>query len=66
VINPSLKKNFHLRVRKLDVHHDKDTNVTTVSFDLPGSRKEGVKVDVYNDVLTLSEESLSLGACLGA
>ena len=39
---------------RLDVHHDKDTNTVTVAFDLPGLQKEDVKIDVHNDVLTVS------------
>ena len=42
-------------MRRLGVHHDKDTNTVAVSFDLPGLQKEGVKIDVHNDVLTVPE-----------
>jgi len=42
-----------------DVHHDKDTNTITASFELPGLRKEDVTIDLYNDVLTVSGENQS-------
>lgn len=48
-----------ISARKMDVHHDKDTNEITVSFGLPGLRKKYVKVDVHSDVLTVSGEAQS-------
>ena len=40
----------------MDVHHDKDTNNTSVTFELPGLQKEDVSIDVHNNVLTVSGE----------
>jgi HSP20 family molecular chaperone IbpA len=40
----------------MDVHHDKDTNNITVTFELPGLQKEDVSIDVHNNVLTVSGE----------
>jgi HSP20 family protein len=39
---------------RMDVHHDKDTSIVTASFELPGLWKEGVTIDVHNDILTVS------------
>ncbi|KAF8480349.1 small heat shock protein [Russula ochroleuca] len=41
---------------RMDVHHDKDTNNITVTFELPGLQKEDVSIDVHNNVLTVSGE----------
>jgi HSP20 family molecular chaperone IbpA len=53
------EKCFLTRVRRMDVHQDKDTNAVTASFDIPGLRKEDVAIGVHNDVLTVSGESKS-------
>ncbi|KAI0262701.1 small heat shock protein [Gloeopeniophorella convolvens] len=42
---------------RMDVHHNKETNNVTVSFELPGLQKEDVTIDVHNNVLTVSGES---------
>ena len=52
-------------MRRLGVHHDKDTNTVAVSFDLPGLQKEGVKIDVQDDVLTVSVETQSVSELTG-
>jgi HSP20 family protein len=49
------EKCFLTHVRRMDVHQNKDTNIVTASFDLPGLRKE----DVAIDLLTVSGESKS-------
>ena len=41
----------------MDVHEDKEKNVVTAFFELPGLKKEDVSIDVQNDVLTVSGES---------
>ncbi|KAI0263408.1 HSP20-like chaperone [Gloeopeniophorella convolvens] len=42
---------------RMDVHHDKNTNTVTASFELPGLQKENVSIDVHNNVLTVSGET---------
>ena len=42
---------------RMDVHHDKDTNLVTASFELPGLQKENVSIDVHDNVLTVSGET---------
>ncbi|KZV74174.1 HSP20-like chaperone [Peniophora sp. CONT] len=44
---------------KMDVHEDKEKNVVTASFELPGLKKEDVSIDVHNNVLTISGETKS-------
>ena len=41
----------------MDVHEDKEKNVVTATFELPGLTKENVSLDVHNNVLTVSGES---------
>ncbi|VDC06853.1 unnamed protein product [Peniophora sp. CBMAI 1063] len=42
---------------KMDVHEDKEKNVVTAMFELPGLKKEDVSIDVQNSVLTVSGET---------
>ncbi|VDB84772.1 unnamed protein product [Peniophora sp. CBMAI 1063] len=42
---------------KMDVHEDKEKNVVTATFELPGLKKEDVQIDVHNSVLTVSGET---------
>ncbi|KIP02633.1 hypothetical protein PHLGIDRAFT_111869 [Phlebiopsis gigantea 11061_1 CR5-6] len=42
---------------RMDVHEDKDKNLVTATFELPGLTKENVNIDVHNDALTVSGES---------
>ncbi|KAM5536891.1 hypothetical protein V8D89_009438 [Ganoderma adspersum] len=42
---------------RVDVHEDKDKNLVTATFELPGVNKENVSIDVRNNVLTVSGES---------
>ena len=39
------------------MHEDKDKNVVTATFELPGVNKQDVNIDVRNNVLTVSGES---------
>jgi len=41
----------------MDLHEDKDKNIVTASFELPGLKKEDVQIDVHNGRLTISAES---------
>ena len=41
----------------MDVHEDKEKNLVTATFELPGLNKENVSIDVHNNVLTISGES---------
>ncbi|TBU23119.1 small heat shock protein [Dichomitus squalens] len=42
---------------RVDVHEDKEKNLVTATFELPGLTKENVNIDVQNNVLTVSGES---------
>ena len=42
---------------RMDVHEDKEKNVVTATFELPGLKKEDVNIDVQNSVLTVSGET---------
>ena len=42
---------------RMDVHEDKEKNVVTATFELPGLAKENVQLDVKDNVLTVSGES---------
>ena len=44
---------------RVDVHEDKEKNVVTATFELPGVGKEHVSIDVHNNVLTVSGETKS-------
>ena len=39
------------------MHEDKEKNLVTATFELPGINKENVNIDVQNNVLTVSGES---------
>ena len=41
----------------MDVHEDKEKNVVTATFELPGLKKEDVNIDIQNSVLTISGET---------
>ena len=41
----------------MDVHEDKEKNLVTATFELPGLKKEDVQIDVHNNVLTVSGET---------
>ncbi|VDB84737.1 unnamed protein product [Peniophora sp. CBMAI 1063] len=42
---------------KMDVHEDKEKNLVTATFELPGLKKEDVHIDIHNSVLTVSGET---------
>ncbi|KZV68279.1 HSP20-like chaperone [Peniophora sp. CONT] len=42
---------------KMDVHEDKEKNLVTATFELPGLKKEDVHIDVHNNVLTVLGET---------
>ena len=42
---------------RLDIHEDKEKNLVTATFELPGLSKENVSIDVRDNVLTVSGES---------
>ncbi|KAI0353338.1 HSP20-like chaperone [Trametes cingulata] len=42
---------------RVDVHEDKDKNLVTATFELPGINKQDVNIDLRNNVLTVSGES---------
>ena len=44
-------------LRRLDIHEDKEKNVVTATFELPGINKQDVSIDVQNGRLTVSGES---------
>ena len=41
----------------MDLHEDREKNVVTATFELPGLAKENVQLDVKDNVLTVSGES---------
>ncbi|KAI0832032.1 HSP20-like chaperone [Trametes gibbosa] len=41
----------------IDVHEDKEKNVITATFELPGLKKEDINIDVHNNILTVSGET---------
>ncbi|KAM5541339.1 hypothetical protein V8D89_004893 [Ganoderma adspersum] len=43
----------------IDVREDKEENLVSATFELPGVNRENVSVDVHNDLLTFSGESKS-------
>ena len=44
-------------VCRVDVHEDKEKNLVTATFELPGINKQDVNIDVRDNVLTVSGES---------
>ncbi|TBU25115.1 HSP20-like chaperone [Dichomitus squalens] len=42
---------------RVDVHEDKEKNVVTATFELPGINKENVSIDVQDNLLTVSGET---------
>ena len=47
----------HERADRIDLHEDKEKNLVTATFELPGLKKEDVNIDVHNNLLTVSGES---------
>ena len=41
----------------MDVHEDKEKNLVTATFELPGINKQDVNIDMRNNILTVSGES---------
>jgi HSP20 family protein len=41
----------------MDIHENAEGNTVTASFELPGLKKEDVKIDVHQGRLTISGES---------
>jgi HSP20 family protein len=41
---------------RLDLHEDKENNLITATFELPGMKKEDVSIDVHQEHLTVSGE----------
>lgn len=39
------------------MHEDKEKNLVTATFELPGLKKEDISIDVHNNVLTVSGET---------
>ena len=39
------------------MHEDKEKNLVTATFELPGLNKENVSIDVHNNALTVAGES---------
>ena len=46
-------------MNRIDLHEDKEKNLVTATFELPGLKKEDVNIDVHNNVLTVSGETKS-------
>ena len=42
---------------RVDVHEDKDKNLVTATFELPGINKQDVSIDVHNNHITISGET---------
>ncbi|OJT12256.1 Heat shock protein 16 [Trametes pubescens] len=42
---------------KIDLHEDKDKNLVTATFELPGINKQDVNIEVRNNVLSISGET---------
>ncbi|KAI0634915.1 HSP20-like chaperone [Trametes polyzona] len=42
---------------RIDVHEDKEKNLVSATFELPGINKQDVNIDLRNNVLTVSGES---------
>ena len=41
----------------MDLHEDKEKNLVTAQFELPGLTKDKVNIDLHDNVLTVSGES---------
>lgn len=41
----------------MDVHEDREKNLITATFELPGLKKEDVHIDLHNSALTISGET---------
>lgn len=41
---------------RMDVHENKESNVVTATFELPGLKKDDIAIDVHNGTLTVSGE----------
>lgn len=54
---PSIVDITHELANRIDLHEDKEKNLVTATFELPGLKKEDVNIDVHNNVLTVSGES---------
>ena len=44
---------------RVDVRGDKEKNLVSATFELPGVNKENVSVDVHDSLLTVSGDSIS-------
>ncbi|TEB38090.1 small heat shock protein [Coprinellus micaceus] len=42
---------------RMDLHEDKEKNLVTASFELPGLKKEDIAIDMHNGRLTVAAES---------
>jgi HSP20 family protein len=42
----------------MDIRHDEKANTVTAIFDLPGLRKEDVTIDIHNNILSVSGETM--------
>lgn len=42
---------------RIDLHEDKDKNLVTATFELPGINKQDVNIEVRNNVLSITGES---------
>ena len=47
----------------MDLHEDKEKNVMTAQFELPGLTKENVNIDLRDNVLTVSGECAMSSEC---
>jgi HSP20 family protein len=47
----------------MDIHKNAEGNTVTASFELPGLKKEDVKIDVHQGRLTISGESTDSSEC---
>ena len=41
----------------MDLHEDKEKNLVTATFELPGINKQDVTIDIHNNHLTVSGET---------
>jgi HSP20 family protein len=42
---------------RLDIHEDKEKNIITATFELPGMKKEDISIEVHHDHLSISGEA---------